>query len=44
MEGERGEGMFYTFSSFLSRVGHRGGDVTSTILCICLYTLQVKKM
>ena len=34
--GERGEGAFYTFSSFLSQVGHRGGDGTSAILCICL--------
>ena len=29
-------GAFYTFSRFLSRVGHRGGDGTSAILCIPL--------
>ena len=37
MEGERGEGgVFYTCSSFFSRVGHGGGDGTSGILCSCL--------
>ena len=37
--------MKYTFSSFLSQVGgHRGGDGTSAILCICLYSLLVKKI
>ena len=43
--GEREQGAFYTFSSFLSRVRHRGGGRygTSAILCICLYSLSVKK-
>jgi len=38
-------GAFYTFSSlFLSQGRHRGGDGTSAILCICLYSLSVKKI
>ena len=36
-------GAFSTFSSFfLSRVGHRGGDGTSTILCIPLLIFPVQ--
>ena len=43
--GEREQGAFYTFSCFLSRVRHRGGEYgTSAILCICLYVLSVKKI
>ena len=42
--GGEEDGPCYTFSSFLFWEGHRGGDGTSTILCICLHLLLVKKI
>ena len=42
--GGEEDGPCYTFSSFLFWEGHRGGDGTSTILCICLHLQLVKKI